>query len=165
MKITNSQYFEFTISIARRITQRSTRPNIRRSVRFIMRKNATGNVWIHYSISIIAYLSTIFWAHSKTNGFRYGYHKHCEVYPQEHCHDVPVQHPVKVNRNLFKSCAFTKTFRCHMKTAMTCQTLTAIKFLYRWNRFRFFSNKWTQCSSNIWRCPKRSAGRSQRRSA
>ena len=38
------RYFEFTVLIARRITQRSTRPNIRRSVRFIMRKNATGNV-------------------------------------------------------------------------------------------------------------------------
>ena len=35
-------------TIARHITQRSTRPNIRRSVRFIMRKNAMGNVWINY---------------------------------------------------------------------------------------------------------------------
>ena len=107
-----------------------------------MRKNATGNVWIHYSISIIANLSTIFWATSKKKVFRYGYHKHCEVYPQEHCHDVPVQHPVKVNRNLFKSCAFTKTFRCHMKTAMTCQTLTAIKFLSRWNCLGSYLNNW-----------------------
>ena len=49
------RYFEFTVLIARRITQRSTRPNIRRSVRFIMRKNATGNIWIHYSILIFAF--------------------------------------------------------------------------------------------------------------
>ena len=43
------RYFEITVLIARRITQRSTRPNIRRSVRFIMRKNATGNALIHIS--------------------------------------------------------------------------------------------------------------------
>ena len=81
---------------------------------------------------------------------RYGYHKHCEVYPQEHCHDVPVQHPVKVNIEepeekyhliclSFKPETLT---RCHMKTAMTCQTLTAIKFLSRWNCLGSYLNNW-----------------------